>query len=78
MRRLVLAGVLMAMAGAARGEQIVASKDAAGNVVLEAVTSEPIMTIAPDKNGKRAVVVFLEGKRYEGVVSEVKSGAKSK
>ena len=69
-----LAFFLLLTAPAFAGEQvIVPTQTPDGGVSIKVVDSNEIVRVGPDKGGKRAVSVFLDGKRYEGTVSEVKA-----
>lgn len=69
----VLAGVFLAVTSRAADQRLVPIPKADGSFTINAVQSEEVLQVgAADKNGKRSVVLFVEGKRYEGSVSEVK------
>lgn len=73
MKSFVVVAFLLCTIPALAGEQsIVPTQTQDGGVSIKVINSDEIVHIGPEKDGKRAVVVFLESKRYEGTVVVVK------
>lgn len=79
MKSLVTVAFLSLAATVCNAEvQMIPSQAPDGSVSINMVSSQKVVEVGPEKDGKRAVVLFLGDKRYEGTVVEIKPAPEPK